>query len=59
MIMTIKEINDLINMYHRCGIDNTYIPTTPEECRAYAQGYMHCGDIVVDILKQVEGELEE
>lgn len=57
--MTIKETNDLINMYHRCGIDKTYIPTTPEECRAYAQGYMHCGDIVVDILKQVEGELEE
>lgn len=57
--MRIKDIDNLINTCKYCRMDKTFIPTTPEECRAYADGYAHCRDDIIEILLQLREENAE
>lgn len=59
MIMTIKDIDDLINICRYFRMDKAYIPTIPEEGRAYVDGYEDCRDDIVGTLLQIREELED
>ena len=59
MIMTSKDIDDLINICCHCRMDKAYIPTIPEEGRAYVDGYEDCRDDIVGTLLQIREELED
>ena len=51
--MTIKDIDSLITTCKRCRLAMSDITgNSPEEVRAYADGYINCKDNLIKILEQ-------
>lgn len=57
--MTIKDIDSLITTCKRCRLAMSDITgNSPEEVRAYADGYINCKDNLIKILEYMKNKLE-